>query len=451
MYPHLVEGTSIFMEFSEKAKEVLSLNWRDGYTIPSSTLYPFQWNWDAGFHALGWMYTNPERAIQEIRSMFKGQWKNGMLPHIVFHQQNDQYFPGPDVWKTDMSKFHNSTVPTSGITQLPVFGFFLERIDQIATSIELDIKDFVIDIFPKIVAFHKYLYTYRDPYQEGLPFILHNWESTDNAPIWDAIWERMHVDRARDVSALRKDLNHVDASMRPTNEHYKRYIHLIDLLIEKNYDEKSLLENYPFLVQENLFISLLVRSNEGLIKIGKKYNILTDNISNWQDLSIKSFRNKFWDDENQMFYPFDLKNKTLIKKDIIGGLIPLFAGIPSKEQAHHLVQKIEREFLLNNDWFLCPSYSPVSLDFDAKKYWRGPMWPNVNWLLYHGLKRYRYDELADKIKSQTMYLIEKVGFFEYFDPRPINESALQEKGLGGRLFSWTAAIYLDFKHNTSIF
>ena len=427
------------------------MNWRDGYTIPSSTLYPFQWNWDAGFHALGWMYVKPERAIQEIKSMFKGQWINGMLPHIVFHKENENYFPGPEEWKTHLSKNKVESIATSGISQLPVFGFFIERLDQIADEIGYDIKDFILEILPKIIHFHEYLYTNRDPLEEGLPFVLHNWESTDNAPIWDEIWNNMNVEDARDVSLLRKDLKNVDPSMRPTHEHYKRYIYLIDLLAKNNYEEQKLIRQYPFLVQESLFLSLLIRSNEGLINLGRKYDINIEMVYQWQAKSKMSFSDKLWDEENSIYYAFDLNSSALIKKDIIGGLIPLFAGIPTPEQAKKMADKIESTFILNENWFLCPSYSPNSLDFDPKKYWRGPIWPNVNWLLYHGLKRYGFMELANKIKLQTMQLIEEVGFFEYFDPRPIKDSKMEEKGLGGHNFSWTSAIYLDYLYNTSIF
>ena len=45
------------------ATATLDRNWRDGYTLPSPNLYPFQWNWDAGFIALGLAYVRPERAI----------------------------------------------------------------------------------------------------------------------------------------------------------------------------------------------------------------------------------------------------------------------------------------------------------------------------------------------------------------------------------------------------
>jgi neutral trehalase len=210
------------------------------------------------------------------------------------------------------------------------------------------------------------------------------------------------------------------------------------------------MNNYPFLIQENFFISLLIRSNEGLIKLAKKYGFSYPELYVWQEKSLKSFRDKFWDVEAGMFYPYDFNKKALIKKDILGALISLFAGIPNKEQANALVNKIEKSFIPNEAWFLCPSYSAKAEDFDPKKYWRGPLWPNVNWLLYHGLKRYGFDTVAVKIKEQTIYLIEHVGMYEYFDPRPLEESPLEQKGLGGQNFSWTAAIYLDFKNNSVI-
>ncbi len=437
------------MDKIEQAKAVLRENWRNGYTVPCGSLYPFQWNWDAGFHALGWMYVDPNRAIEEIRSMFKGQWENGMLPHVVFHESNENYFPGPDVWNITKSDNAPKHINTTGITQLPVFGFMLERLLQIAKDIHFDIDNFVYEIYPKIIQAHRYLYENRDPLKEGLPCLFHNWESTDNAPIWDAIWERMDLSNAREVADLRKDNKKIDGSMRPTDLDYKRYIHLIDLLNDKSFNEKEITKDYPFLVQENMFISFLIRSNESLLKIADLYGFDKKELMHWQALSVKNFNEKFWCNDSKMYYPFDLNSKELIKKDIIGGMMALFAGIPSQEQAQSLANKLELEFVQDENWFLCPSYSSKAKDFDSKRYWRGPLWPNVNWLLYHGFKRYGFDLLANKIKDQTIYLIEQYGMYEYFDPMPEATGSIQQqhKGLGGENFSWTAAIYLDFNMN----
>ncbi len=424
-------------------------NRRNGYTVPCASLYPFQWNWDAGFHALGWMYIDPVKAMDEIRSMFKGQWDNGMLPHVVFHEVNDNYFPGPDIWKINLSKFSPKSIKTTGITQLPVFGFILERMIQVSDLQQLNISDFVKEIFPKIVASHRYLYEYRDPYNEGLPCLFHNWESTDNSPIWDAVWDEMDLSNARDVSAFRKDNKKVDASMRPTDLDYKRYIYLIDLLVNSSYQEDKIVKSHPFLVQENMFIALLIRSNEALINIGKRFDWCVKDLEGWQLKSKTNFNNKFWCREENFYYPFDLNANNLIKKDIVGALVALFAGIPSAKQAGHLITKMNDEFIQHADWFLCPSYSSSAIDFDAKRYWRGPLWPNVNWLLYHGLLRYDFVDLANKVKEQTVFLIENYGMFEYFDPTPEekNINNINHKGLGGPDFSWTAAVYLDFKYN----
>ena len=100
--------------FIEQAKSILVKNDVDGYTIPTHGLYPFQWNWDAAITALGWMKVDESRAWLEVEMLLKGQWDNGMVPHIVFHKPVDTYFPGPDVWGV------KNKIPTTAISQPPV-------------------------------------------------------------------------------------------------------------------------------------------------------------------------------------------------------------------------------------------------------------------------------------------------------------------------------------------
>src|SRR5882724_6598914 len=149
-----------------KARQILKDNDRGGYTIPSARLYPFQWNWDSGFIALGLAYHRPERAIEEIRRMFQGQWRTGLLPHINFHQVDPGYFPGPEVWGTQAIADRPPGVLTSGITQPPVFAFVVERISALPFGHTPAWRDFEREIYPRILAFHRYLYTRRDPHQE---------------------------------------------------------------------------------------------------------------------------------------------------------------------------------------------------------------------------------------------------------------------------------------------
>ena len=71
----------------EKAKTILNNNWLGKSTKPAPDLYPHQWNWDSGFIAIGYSGYNQERAQQELSTLFKAQWKNGMLPQIVFNSE----------------------------------------------------------------------------------------------------------------------------------------------------------------------------------------------------------------------------------------------------------------------------------------------------------------------------------------------------------------------------
>ncbi len=125
------------IQLLEQAKKVLEKNWQDGFTIPCEGLYPFQWNWDSGFIALGWAHIDMEKAKSELRYLLSGQWSNGFLPHIIFHNESESYFPGPEVHAANLSPY-SSEIKTSGITQPPVLGFVLEELFTISGNTELD-------------------------------------------------------------------------------------------------------------------------------------------------------------------------------------------------------------------------------------------------------------------------------------------------------------------------
>ena len=105
----------------ERARAILRGNDRGGYTVPTHRLYPFQWNWDSAFVAMGWATFDEARGFTEVERLLEGQWDDGLIPQIVFHAPSDDYFPGPAVWGVD------HTPPTSGITQPPVLASAVRR------------------------------------------------------------------------------------------------------------------------------------------------------------------------------------------------------------------------------------------------------------------------------------------------------------------------------------
>ena len=425
----------------EKARKVLEKNWQDGFTIPCEGLYPFQWNWDSGFIALGWAHIDIEKAKSELRHLISGQWKNGFIPHIIFHNESDSYFPGPEVHASYLSPFA-SKLKTSGITQPPVLGFVLEELLTISNGAEIN---FVGEVFDQLFNYHDYFYTFRDPEQEGLVYICHNWEAgTDNTPVWDVIWEQLD---SPEYELHRRDTQHVDASNRPSNREYQHYIHLIELFKQWSYDDKQIAEKCPFLIQDPLFNAMLIRSNESLIRLGNLLGKIeeVDQLKRWNKRAKLNFDRKLFDHELQAYVYYDIRNKRSINYVSSSSFAPLFAGIPDKNRAQQMIKRyFERGNFSgeNNEFLLCASFDPKSQFFEPKRYWRGPIWINLNWIIYKGLLRYGFSEKALEIKQDTQYLVEKFGFYEYFDPR-IEVLQSLDKGYGGNNFSWTAALYID--------
>lgn len=426
----------------EQAIKVLNTNWKDGFTIPCEGLYPFQWNWDSGFIAIGLAHIAIEKAKQEVKSLLLGQWENGFLPHIIFHNESSSYFPGPEVHASTLNAFAPS-IPTSGITQPPVLGFALEAIYDISNGSELE---FVQSVYDKVYKVQEYFYTNRDPKNEGLVYICHNWESgTDNTPVWDLIWDNLD---SPEYELNRRDTQHVDAENRPSNREYHHYIHLIELFKKWKYDDGLIAEKCPFLIQDPLFNSMLIKSSESLIRLGKILgrNKEVAQLEQWNEKAIAQFNAKLYDKEKAAYVYYDLRNERIVDFVSSSSFAALFSGIPTKEIADEIVKKNFKKGIFSgveDEFLLCASFNPKSEDFDPKRYWRGPVWVNLNWILYRGLQRYGHNDIAQKVRNDTLFLLEKFGFYEYFDPRKQVVANL-DQGYGGNNFSWSAALYIDF-------
>jgi glycogen debranching enzyme len=84
--------------------------------------------------------------------------------------------------------------------------------------------------------------------------------------------------------------------------------------------------------------------------------------------------------------------------------------------------------------------SKSSPDFDARRYWRGPVWISINWFLVRGLERLGLMAEAEELRRMTLRLVEASGFSEYYHPST-------GEPLGSPEFSWSAALTLDLIHD----
>ena len=127
--------------------------------------------------------------------------------------------------------------------------------------------------------------------------------------------------------------------------------------------------------------------------------------------------------------------------------MPLLCGAPNEQQANRMVQLLQSPAFAGtaeNPAWLCASTALNEPHFDPGRYWRGPVWINMNWMMYHGLLRYGQETLAEHLRNNSMELIRRFGFWEYYNPWKNLPSGAQQGGYGSNNFSWTAALMLDW-------
>jgi len=421
-----------------KAKDVLENNWSGSYTRPAPRLYPHQWSWDSAFIAIGYSHFDPEKAQTELLSLFKGQWKNGMLPHIVYHQPSDEYFPGGDFWQSNLAREAPDSVLTSGLTHPPIHATAARHIYENAPDKKAALG-FLQRLFPKLMASHRFLHRFRDVETSGLVATVHPWETgIDNSPKWDSILDRIVIERSRVPSFERKDLDFVSARERPSDDAYAKFVYLVELFKGSRYEQAQVTQNSPFLVYDVLFNSVLFRANGDLLRIASLLQEDTKEIESWIEAATKAFEDVLWDNEDQSYHSYDLRQRRHIKARTASCALPLFAGIPDQDRATGLRDLLSKVCPFHEEE-LCvaiPTYDRSQPGFDPSNYWRGPIWVNINWMIHKGLLDYGFAVLGEKIRRNIIRLIERLGFYEYYYPSDL-------RGLGSEGFSWTAALLID--------
>ncbi len=427
----------------EDAEGVLDRNWTGGSTIPSRSLYPHQWSWDAAFIAIGRSWYDQQRAEQELESLFAAQWANGMLPHIVFNPAvpPGAYFPGPEFWDSDRAAGHRKGPATSGITQPPLHALAAREVHRRAQD-PVRAHAFLERIYPKLVAQHDYLARWRDPAGHGLAVIVHPWESgMDNAPIWDDDL-RLSVPPGGVPPYRRRDLVHADPGDRPTKAAYDRFVYLVVTYRDNGYDDSRLLASSPFLVEDPLFNAIWCASAHALADIAEILG--RDPAPHRQRAGRISvgMRQHLWDDRTRRFHARDIRTGGLLRKSMITSLMPLLDPMLPAAYVEAIVADLGSPHFRPAEpgAFLVPSHDLVSPEFDRRRYWRGPVWINTDWLLWRGLDQHAAAAgaagIAAEIAGSMVRLVRRSGWREYFDP-------FTGAGYGSADFSWSAALIVD--------
>ncbi|NVK35234.1 MAG: hypothetical protein HWE23_12185 [Rhodobacteraceae bacterium] len=409
-----------------QAHEILKTNDEGGYTIPTKSLYPYQWNWDSVFVALGFATFDLERAWQEIELLMNGQWADGMVPHILFRKNHPSYFPGPGIWDAG-----NGELQTSGHSQPPVAATVVKDLLDAAPTAENTAR--AKKLFPKLLAWHRWWAEYRDPKNTGTAAIIHPWESgRDNLPDWDEPMSA--IDTSGVTEYTRKDTSHVDPAMRPLKADYDRYLAILAVGRACKWDPRRIVEETPFLVADPGITLILLRANRDLLVLADRLGFADDRaeIEGWIAKQEKGV-SYLWNDEVKAYVTVNLRTEVQGPGVSSASFLAPYAGITDPAVIEPLNAHFDR--IATKITYLMPSYDPDHPGFEHLRYWRGPVWAVVNYLIARGYEENGELVRAEKVRKDTAALIEKSGFFEYFSP-------VDGVGAGGKLFSWTAAMWL---------
>lgn len=422
---------------------MLERNRRGSWTCPSSALYPHQWLWDSCFIAIGVSRYDPQRAAAEVRSLFRGQWANGMLPHMIFND-NEKDIGSRRIWRSKSNPLAPRDVDTSCVTQPPLAAVAVRRVADALPAPER--RSFQAELFPKLLAYHQWIYRERDPHDSGLATLIHPWEcgldttppwmqelSRMPLPWWLQIAVRLHL--ARTVRRVRNDTRYIPAAQRPSDDDGLRMLILATRAKKQHFELRRMPRLTSVLIEDLAFNAIFVAANRSLELIAHDLDIALPVAIHENFRRTETAFEHLWDESSGQYYSRNAITKKLIKLPTVATFLLLWSGIPSRERADRLIE------LLRKPASFWPRYPVPSVPLDAPEfqeaaYWKGPTWVNMSWMIEEGLRNYDHAELAAQLRSCTLELVERAGWSEYFSP-------LTGDGYGADDFSWTAALTID--------
>ncbi len=359
------------------------------YLSPVQTGYHFHWS--QFWSLFGKAHTQWEEAMQELQVFLRYQQEDGLIPNFVG-------FGGKPV--------------ASDVLAPPLPAIVLYQLYEFAPD-KRKALSWVQRLYPLVYRYHAYIYQYRDPLEEGLPFIWHPAES--------GFLAHELLDGSVDVAEWNRLL---EEGMR--------------------FDVKSgeMFRHHTFLVQDPMFLSLLTWANECLIKLGGLIRRDISELLNWHELTTYSINQKLWQAPSNQYTAYNIFGESRIELDSIRAFLPLVGEIPTQEQAELLLRRMEsRDFAgAMQDNYLFPSRATGQQVPNGLLEGKSAVQLDFNWMIIKGLLRYDFDEMAAKMERDSLDLVWHSGFWDGYDPVRYEAGP---RGLGFQYSPKTASLLID--------
>lgn len=364
----------VYNRIAVKAVVTLIANWRsargdlyhDG-VIPSHAVGYFIgfWGWDSWKHAVALARFAPELAKDQVRTMFDYQTPEGMIIDCIYSdasENNDRDSKPPlAAWAIDA--IYEATHDTA----------------------------FVREIYPKLLAYHRWWYDYRDHNKNGI-CEFGSCDGTLEAATWESGMD----------NAIRFD----------------------NAVMVKN-SERAWSMNQES-VDLNGFLALEYRLLQKLAVVaGESFNE-PDHTAYVSDY--------FFVDEPGFFFDKHLDGHSIMEEGT-EATIPLWAEIATKEQAA-ACHKLFTDTAKFATYIPFPTIAADNPKFMPAGYWRGPIWLDQVYFGISGLRKYGYGKDADRFTEQVFDRLQGLT-----GTAPIHENYDTHNGatLKAPHFSWSSA------------
>ena len=267
----------------------------------------------------------------------------------------------------------------------------------------------------------------------------HPWESgRDNSPEWDA--PMANVDTSGAEPYQRRDLDHADAAMRPTKAQYDCFITLLQFGRDCGWDARHIGLRNPLRVADVGMTMILLRANRDLALMADAIGdgAAAAEIEEWIALGEQGAES-LWDERSGCYCSRDVITGLLSGFLTSASFLGFYAGVGTEAQRRRMLAHFDR--IASKARYMMPSFDPNEPAFDSFRYWRGPVWAVVNFMIAQGFAEAGREKQAARITEDMRTLIGQSGFREAFDP-------IAGAGTGGSSFSWTAATYLYWLENS---
>jgi hypothetical protein len=388
-------------ELRRAARAVLESHWRpEGFTCPNATTYPWLWLWDSCFHSVVWAELGEfERATAELRSALSGIDDDGFVPHLG-------YLVGDAVHADFWGRAPGSPqLRWSSITQPPVYGWAAAELVRRGVDLERSVLD-------AAAAGLRFLLTDRVRSPAGLVELVHPWESgCDHSPRWDDLMAPHPVgagddpyDEARWFSRKGELLATIERTSGGAPVH-----------------------NPAFPVGSVAFTAVCAWSARELASVTGDLGLASA-----ADDAVAALSGR-WDEQQRTWVDDGPTRDGSGRIRTAESLLPVLVD-HRPEVVDAVVDSVVGAGGLaaaHGPW----GVDPTETTFRRGSYWRGPSWPQIDLLLWWGLRSAGRRDAAAALAAGTTTGAVRSGWAEYWD-------ADTAAGGGAAPQSWATVVVL---------